>query len=158
MFGRKFCKSRIEKVKRDKSGKFALDAKNRNDAINTNKYQLQSIDHLIDELAMYISERQNEKSQFSFSEISPKYAYSQNHLDKYIQKHYNFSILGGRATGAYCFVNVFYGLTDKPATFEEMIDKILENIISNFAFLEDILNKRKGFLEHHEVEFGKVLK
>ena len=44
-------------VKKDKSVKIAPDSKKLNDAIHKNKYQMQSIDHLIDSVAVYISER-----------------------------------------------------------------------------------------------------
>ena len=43
-------------VKRDKSVKMQLDSKKLNKAINKNKYQMQSIDHLIDAAALHISE------------------------------------------------------------------------------------------------------
>ena len=88
-------------VKKDKSVKIALDSKKLNDAIHKNKYQMQSIDHLIDSLAVYISERRNLPGKYFFSKIDLKYAYSQIPLDENIQKHCNFNILGGRATGTY---------------------------------------------------------
>ena len=43
-------------VKKDKSVKIALDSKELNDAIHKNKYQMQSIDHLIDVVANYVSD------------------------------------------------------------------------------------------------------
>ena len=46
-------------VKKDKSVKIALDSKKLNDALHRNKYQMQSIDHLVDSVALYISERRN---------------------------------------------------------------------------------------------------
>ena len=42
-------------VKKDKSIKIALDSKKLNKAIHKNKYQMQSIEHLTDSLAMHIS-------------------------------------------------------------------------------------------------------
>ena len=83
-------------VKHDKSVKIALDSKKLNDAIHKNKYQMQSIDHLIDEVANHISERKQNPGQFYFSKIDLKYAYSQIPLDPDIQKHCNFSLLGGK--------------------------------------------------------------
>ena len=44
-------------VKKDKSVKIALDSKKLNDAIHKNEYQMQSLDHLIDSVAVHISER-----------------------------------------------------------------------------------------------------
>ena len=118
---------------------------------------MQSIDHLIDEVANYISERKQNPGQFYFSEIDLKYAYSQIPLDSNIQKHCNFSLLGGKATGTCRFINGFYGLTDLPATFQKTIDKTLEGIHSNLAFLDDILIITKGSLNDHEQEIDKVL-
>ena len=144
-------------MKHDKSVKIALDSKKLNDAIHKNKYQMQTIDHLIDEVANYISERKQNPGQFYFSKIDLKYAYSQIPLDPNIQKHCNFSLLGGKATGTYRFINGFYGLTDMPATFQKTIDKTREGIHSKFAFLDDILIITKGSLNDHENEIDKVL-
>ena len=84
---------------------------------------MQSIDHLVDAAALYITQRKKFPGIFRFSEIDLKYAYSQ--IPWIIAKHCKFSILGGRATGTYRFMNGFYGLTDMPATFQRTIDKTL---------------------------------
>ena len=144
-------------VKHDTSVKIALDSKKLNDAIHKNKYQMQSIDHLIGEVANYISERKQNPGLFYFNKIDLKYAYSQIPLDPNTQKHCNFSLLGGKATGTYRFINGFYGLTDMPATFQKTIDKTLEVIHSKFQFLDDILIITKGSLNDHEHEIDKVL-
>ena len=102
---------------------------------------MQSNEHLIDSVAVYISERRNLLGKY-FSKIDLKYAYIQIPLDENIQKHCNFSILGGRATGTYRFINGFYGLQDMPATFQKTIDKTLQNVTTKFAFLDDILTTR----------------
>ena len=52
-----YIKPVVITVKKDKSVKLALDSKKLNKAIHKNKYQMQSIDHLIDAVALYISER-----------------------------------------------------------------------------------------------------
>ena len=144
-------------VKKDKSVKLALDSKKLNKAIHKNKYQMQSIDHLLDAVALYISQRKNSPGIFWFSKIDLKYAYSQIPLRASIAKHCNFSILGGKATGTYRFLNSFYGLTDMPATFQKTIDKTLEGIPSKFAFLDDILIITKGTVKEHEQELDKKL-
>ena len=118
---------------------------------------MQSIDHLIDEVAANISERKQDTGQFYFSKNDLKYAYSQIPLDNNIQKHYNFSILGCKATTAYQFIEGFYGLTYMPATFQKTIDKTVESVHSKFAFLDDILIITKGSLIGHEQEIHKVL-
>ena len=137
-------------VKKDKSVKIALDSKKPNDALHKNKYQMQSIDHLVDSVALCISERRNIPGHYLFSKIDLKYAYSQIALDENIQKHCNFNILGGRATGTYRFINSFYGLADMPATFQKTIDKTLQIIKTKFAYLDDILVLTKGNLQDHE--------
>ena len=86
-------------VKKDKRVKIALDSKKLNDAIHQkNKYQMQSIDHLIDAVATYISERSNQNGTFYCSKMDLKYAYSQIPLDPQLQKHCNFKTPGRKAT------------------------------------------------------------
>ena len=119
---------------------------------------MQSINHLEDSVALYVSERRNLPGQYLFSKIDLKYAYSQIPLDENIKKHCKFNIVGGRATGTYRFINGFYGLTDIPATFQKMIDKTLQNIKTKFAYLDDILVITKGNLQDHETELDKIMK
>ena len=144
-------------VKHDQSIKLALDSKLLNDAIDKNKYQMQSIDNLMDSVAKYISDNKNKHGNFLFSKIDLKYAYSQIPLHPEIRKHCNFNILGGKSTGTYQFVNGFYGLSDMPATFQKTLDKTLENIDNKFNFLDDILIITKGSPSEHETDIYKVL-
>ena len=145
-------------VKADHSIKIALDSKILNDAIHKNKYQMQSIDHLMDKIAMKISELKTTDGTLYFSKIDLKYAYSQLPLHPETQKHCNFNILGGNATGTYRFLNGFYGLTDLPATFQKMMDTTLDGLDSTNAFLDDIIIITKGTIEKHENEIDKALK
>ena len=92
-----------------------------------------------------------------FSKIDLKYAYSQVPLHEDTQKHGNFNILGGNATGTYRFKNGFYGLIDMPATFQKVMNFTLVNINSAHAFLDDIIIITKGSLSDHEKELDKVL-
>ena len=144
-------------VKKDKSIKIALDSKELKDAIHKNKYQMQSIDHLIDAVANYISEWSTEQGTLHFSKIDLKYAYSHISLDPQLQKHCNFNILGGKATGTNRFINGFYRLTDMPATFQKTIDVTLRNCHNKFAFLDGILVITKGSITDHEKELDKIL-
>ena len=82
---------------------------------------MQSIDHLVDAVANFISQRSTEPGTFYFSETDLKYAYSQILLDPYLRKHCNFNILGGQATGTYRFPTGYYGLTDMPATSQKTV-------------------------------------
>ena len=104
-------------VKSDQSIKIALDSKILNDAIHRNKYQMQSIDHLIDKIGIKIWDLKRQEGKLYFSKIDQKYAYSQLLLHPDTQKHCNFNIIGRNATGTYKFLIGFYGLTDLPATF-----------------------------------------
>ena len=143
-------------VKKDKSIKIRLDSKELNDAIHKNKYQMQSIDHLIDAVATYISERSNQNGIFYFSKVDLKYDYSQIPLDPELEKLCNFNILGGNAAGTYRFPNGFYGLTDH-RTFQKTIDVTLQNCHNKFEFLDDILVITKGNISDHEKEIDKIL-
>ena len=145
-------------VKKDKSVKIALDSKKSNKAIHKNKYQIQSKDHLVDAVALFITQRKDSPGTFWFSKKDLKYGYSHTPIDNSIAKHCNFGILGGKATGTYRFLNGLYGLTDMPATFHKTIDKTLEGISSKFAFLDDILVITRGSLREHEKELDKILK
>ena len=86
---------------------------------------MQSIDQLVDVVAVYITQKKGSSGRIWFSKIDLKYAYRQIPLDNSIAKHCNFSILGGRATGTYRFLIGFYGLTDMPATFQKTTDKTI---------------------------------
>ena len=100
-------------VKKDKSVKNST-SKKLNDAIHKNKHQIQSIEHLIDSIAVFISERKNKPGQYFFSKLDLKYAYSQIPLDENIKNHCNFNILGSKATGTDRFINGFLW-TERPA-------------------------------------------
>ena len=54
-------------VKHDNTIKLAVDSKDLNDAIHKNKYQIQSIDHLMDTISKKISELQNKTGILYFS-------------------------------------------------------------------------------------------
>ena len=144
-------------VKNDNTIKIALDSKELNDAIHKNKYQMQSINHLKDTISKNKRTKKNKTGTIYISKIDLKYAYSQIPLHKETQKHCNFNILGGNATGTYRFINGFYGLTDMPATFQKVMDYTLNNITSAHAFLDDIIIIAKGTHEDCENEIDKVL-
>ena len=66
----------VIRVKKDRSVKLPLNSKKRNKAIQKNKYQMQSQDHLIDAVALHISERNASPRMYWFSKTNLKYAYS----------------------------------------------------------------------------------
>ena len=144
-------------VKKDKWIKTALDSKQLNKAIHKNKYQMQSIDHLTDSLAMQIASSKNKEGPRWFSKIDLKYAHSHIPLDNSIAEHCNFNVLGVKATGTYRFINGFYGINNMPATFEKTIDKTLGGYKNYFAFLDDILIATKGKSKENEETLDIIL-
>ena len=64
-------------VNSDQSIEIALDLKILNDKIHKNNFQMQSIDHLMNKIAMKISELKSTKGTLYFSKIDLKYADSQ---------------------------------------------------------------------------------
>ena len=104
---------------------------------------MQSIQHLMDTISKEVRELQ---STLYFSKIDLKYAYSQILLYSDTQKHCNFNILGGKATGTYRLISGFYGLRDLQATFQKAIDFTLNNIKSAHTFLDDIIFITKKFV------------
>ena len=97
-----------------------MDPKILNDAIHKNKYQMQSIVHLMDKSAIKLSELKAKEGTQYFSKIDLKYAYSKLPLHPDTQRHCNFNVLGGNATGTYRFFNGFYGLTNLPTSFQKI--------------------------------------
>ena len=54
-----------------------------------------------------------------YPSLDMRYAYRQVPLDKETAKHCNFQIRGGKATGTYRFITVFYGLTVISTEFQK---------------------------------------
>ena len=67
-------------AKHDKSIKIALDSKKLNDSIHKNKYEMQSIDHLMDTLVCNISELKHNNWTIYFSKMD---------LNMHIPSHQN---------------------------------------------------------------------
>ena len=79
--------------KKDASIKLALDSKLLNDPFFKNKYQMQNLHDFMDNVALKISEKSNER--VWFSNLDLKNAYSQLKLCKQTSKQCNFSMVGG---------------------------------------------------------------
>ena len=143
-------------VKRDNTIKLAMDSKIINKAIHKNKYQMQNIDCLMDNIAQSISESSHE-GEVLFSTIDLRYAYSQLPLDEATAKQCNFNIVGGQATGTYRFTTGFYGLTDMPAQFQKAIDNTLKGLTDTYTFLDDIIIVSGGGIKNHKEKVFKCL-
>ena len=98
-------------LKRDKTVKLALDLKILNKSIHKNKFQMPSIDNLIDTFQQNLNTNASHETAY-FSTLDLKYAYSQLNLDPETARHCNFNIISGEGTGTYRFITVFYVLTD----------------------------------------------
>ena len=135
-------------VKKDKSVKLALDSKVLNKAIHKNRYQMPSIDTIIDSISQHINDS-NPGDDVYFSTIDLKYAYSQLKLQPETSRHCNFNIIFGDLTGTYRFQTGFYGLTDMPAEFRKAMDYTLVGLTNTYCFLDDIHIVSKGSKESH---------
>ena len=136
----------------------ALASKKLNDEIHKNKHQMQSISHLMNTIAYKISEHKQKDGTFYFSTTELKYAHNQIPLHIDTQKHCNFKLLGGSATGTNRFINGFYGLTEMPAKFQKAVDFTLTNIHSTHGFLDGIIRLTKGSLKLNATKLCKILK
>ena len=136
--------------------KLAMNSKIINQAIHKNKYQMQNIDCLMDNIAQSISESSHE-GEVLFSTIDLRYAYSQLPLDEATAKQCNFNIVGGQATGTYRFITGFYGLTDMPAEFQKAIDNILKGLKDTYSFLDDKIIVSGGGIKSHKEKVFKCL-
>ena len=75
---------------------------------------------LLDNIAQVVK---SEKSkQTIFSTLDLRYPYSQIPLDRTTRENYNFSLIGGNATGTYQFQTGFCGLTDMTAEFQNQLN------------------------------------
>ena len=86
-----------------------------------------------------------------FTSVVLKYAFEQVILHPELAKHCNFAIIGGNASGLYCFITGLYGLI----VFQRILEDILFNIQIVFIFIDDILIVTKGTKEEHEAKLRK---
>ena len=70
----------------------------------------------------------------------------------------NFSLIGGKSTGTYCFKTVFNGLTKMPAEFQRTMDSIFLEISHAYAFIDDILVDTKESEIDHISTVKKILR
>ena len=133
-----------------------MDSKIINKAIHKNKYQMENIDCLMDNIAQSISESSHE-GEVLFSTIDLRYTYSQLPLDEATAKQCIFNIVGGQATGTYRFIAGFYGLTDMPAQFQKAKGNTLKGLADTYTFLDDIIIVSGGGIKNHKEKVFKCL-
>ena len=87
-----FIQPTVITVKKDISVKIALDARALHESITKNKYQMPSLDNLIDLIAEKLDE--NETGEAWYSSVEMTYAYNQIPLHELTKRHCNFQIIG----------------------------------------------------------------
>ena len=83
----------------------ALDAREMNENIKKDKYQMPNLDDLLNTFAETITTQKGEK--VWFTSVDLKYAFGQVFLNPELAKHCNFAITGGKASGIYRFKRDF---------------------------------------------------
>ena len=151
-----FIQPTVIRVKRDKTVKIALDAREMNENIKKDNYQMPNLDDLLNTLAETITTQKGEK--VWFTSVDLKYAFGQVFLNPELTKHCNFAIIGVKASGIYRFKTGFYGLTVIPTEFQRIMEDILINIPNVFIFIDDILIVTKGTKEEHEEKVREVIR
>ena len=150
-----FLQPTVITVKKDRSVKIALDARELNKNVVKDKYHKPNLDNLMDMIAEHVEQGAGETF---FTTLDMTYAYGQVELSEETSRHCNFQIIGGKATGIYRFVTGFYGLTTIPTEFQRIMDLTLAGITNTFAFIDDILIVTHGTEEEHITKVKEVLK
>ena len=91
-----FIQPTVITVKRDKSIKIALDARELNQNVVNDKYPMPNLDNLMDMIAEHASSGDGETF---FTSLDMNYAYGQVELAPETSRQCNFQIVGGEATG-----------------------------------------------------------
>ena len=131
-----FLQPTVITVKKDRSVKIALDARELNKNVIKDKYPMPNLDNLMDMIAEHVEQGPGETF---FTTLDMTYAYGQVELSEETSRHCNFQIIGGKATGINRFVTGFYGLTTMPTEFQRIMDLTLAGITNTFVFIDDIL-------------------
>ena len=87
-----------------------------------------------------------------FSNIDPKYGYSQMKLSDTTSRQANFGIVGGKITGTYRFK-----IVDKPYEFQRIMDSLLGRFPGIHVFLDERLIATRGSAERHLTEVTRTL-
>ena len=151
-----FLQPTVITVKKDRSVKIALDARELNKNVVEDEYSMPNLDHLMDIIAEQVDRETTGKTYFTSLDLT--YAYGQVELSPDTSKQCNCQIIGGEGTGVYRFVTGFYGLTTMPTQFQRIMDLTLAGISNTFAFIDDILFITHGTEEEHIQKREEVLK
>ena len=149
-----FLQPTVITVKKDRSVKIALDARELNKNVIKDKYPMPNLDNLMDMIAEHVEQGPGETF---FTTLDMTYAYGQVELSEETSRHCNFQIIGGKATGIYRFVTGFYGLTTMPTEFQRIMDLTLAGITNTFVFIDDILIVTHGTEDEHIKKVKEVM-
>ena len=127
-------------VKKDRSVKLALDARELNKNVI---YPMPKLDNLMHMIAEHVEQGPGETL---FTTLDITYAYGQVEVSKETSQHCNFQIIGGKATGIYRFKTAFYGLTTMSIELQRIMDLTLAGITNTFAVIDDILIFTHGLM------------
>ena len=145
-----FISPAVITIKKDKSVKIALDSRKLNEACIKRKATMLNMEELISKISAKTTKGDGENPK-----IDLDYAYGPAKLSKEAAKHCLISIIGGDFTGHYRFKKGFYGLSDIPTVFQELIDAVLE--FKTPVWLDDIICVTNGSIEDHEKELREDL-
>ena len=151
-----FVSAIVIMVKKDGSVKLALESRELNKQVHKKKYQMPNIEELMDTVGQTLSERKPGNVYFSTMDLT--YAYGQLPLSPETSIQCNFSLVGGKSTGTYCFQTGFYGLTTMPAEFQRVMDTILSEFPQAHAFIDDISVVTKGTEIEHISAVERILR
>ena len=151
-----FLQPTVITVKKDRSVKIALDARELNRNVVKDKYPMPNLDNLLDMIAEQFGRERTGKIYFTTLDLT--YAYDQVELSTDTSKHCIVQIFGGEATGVYKFVTGFDGLTTMPTEFQRIMESTFAGISNTFAFKNDILIVTHGTEEEHIRKVEEVLK
>ena len=118
-------------VKKDQSIKIALDFKILNKAIHKNKYQMPTIDSLIQTISQTLSTAPQETAYFTTLDL--QYAYSQLNLHSDTAHHCNFTFVSGDKTRTYSFKTGIYGPTDMPAESDSKSNRLYPRWLKQYV-------------------------
>ena len=146
----------VETVKKNKTVKKALDARSLNNATLKEKDEMPNLDNLMKQVAEITNS--DNQMELLLTSLDMLYAYGQTELHPGTARLCDFQTIGGRTTGSYAFNTGYYGLTIMPPEFLEIMDKLLYNITTTFAFIDGILIVTKGTKHQHMKKVEEVMK
>ena len=140
-------------VKKDKSGKIALDSRKLNDNCIKRRPHMLNMEELLSQSSVEIT--RDRTLQLFISKIDLDYTYGQTKHSEETSEQCVFAVTGAKFSGYYRYKKWFYGLADIPTIFQEKFGRTLE--YSTPAWLDDIIVVTRGNKQEHEKKLFDVL-